>query len=452
MQVVAAVHRDRRADHVPGDVPRALVRHEVLRLQLAPHVVQLRVEAAAAVLHGPAGPGEAGVERLGPPRRGGRQRSFLVLGVVRAHQPDAVVALAPHERVRRERSPCGVVVQPGGGSGDEVVVQRLVHGSSSVGRDARSVLPNEWQNAARGRAPVAQEGSAWRTAPWGTPCRTLGAPRQPHGTRSSGQHRSTRKAQAREEAIYRAAARIFHRKGYTATTLQDIADEVGILKGSLYYYIDSKEDLLFGITETIHRLAADNADLAAGVDGTCADRLRFLVERHVASFGVNLEMIRVFYTDHGALGPERRRHVMGERRRYEQFARGLITDGQRAGEFCPDLDARVANNAILTMVNTIYMWFDGTNGDLEAIARQYAAMVLGSLRCPPDHDHGLSATAPVRPARRAPRRRGRRARRAPRGCARRSTARRWRRASASGWWSMPARAAGARRVGGAPSG
>ena len=229
--------------------------------------------------------------------------------------------------------------------------------------------------------------------------------RELHGTRhtsAGGPRKSTRKAQEREEEIHRAAARIFHRKGYAATSLQDIADEVGILKGSLYYYIDSKEDLLFGITQTIHRLAAQNADRAAAMGGSCADRLRFLVELHVASFGVHLEMIRVFYTEYGALGPERRAEVMADRRRYERYSLELITDGQAAGEFCPDLDARVANNAILTMVNTVYMWFNGTNGDLEAIATQYGEMVLGSLRCPADHDHAaVSATDPARRARRS---------------------------------------------------
>ena len=45
----------------------------------------------------------------------------------------------------------------------------------------------------------------------------------------------------------------FHEKGYEATSIQDIADAVGILKGSLYYYITSKEDLLFEILEDVHQ-------------------------------------------------------------------------------------------------------------------------------------------------------------------------------------------------------
>ncbi len=186
--------------------------------------------------------------------------------------------------------------------------------------------------------------------------------------------------------------------------MQDIADEVGLLKGSLYYYIDSKEDLLFGITQTIHRLAAANAAQVTDLVGGPGEKLRLLVELHVASFGINLQMIRVFYTEYGALGPERLRAVIDERRRYETTMLGLIEGGQRTGEFCPDLDARVANNAVLTMVNTIYMWFDERRDDLPSIAEQYATMVLHSLRCPSEHAHPpeISAADLRHPARRSP--------------------------------------------------
>jgi TetR/AcrR family transcriptional regulator, cholesterol catabolism regulator len=212
-----------------------------------------------------------------------------------------------------------------------------------------------------------------------------------HGTRhnkAGGPRKSTRKAQAREEDIFRAAARIFHRKGYAATSLQDIADEVGLLKGSLYYYIDSKEDLLFGITKTIHALAGANLAATRARGGTATERLRDLVESHVASFGENLQLIRVFYTDYNALSAERREFVMNERRAYELYSRELIEEGQGTGEFCPDVDSRVMNNAILTMVNTVYMWYSvGQEISLQSIATDYGNFTINGLRCPAEHTH-----------------------------------------------------------------
>src|SRR5215204_3461616 len=56
----------------------------------------------------------------------------------------------------------------------------------------------------------------------------------------------------REREIYEAAIATFHRRGYADTSVEEIAEAVGILKGSLYHYIDSKEDLLFGILREVH--------------------------------------------------------------------------------------------------------------------------------------------------------------------------------------------------------
>jgi AcrR family transcriptional regulator len=208
-------------------------------------------------------------------------------------------------------------------------------------------------------------------------------------TKSGAPRKSTRKAQAREEDIYRAAAQIFHRKGYAATSLKDIADEVGLLKGSLYHYIDSKEeDLLYGITNAIHDMALGLLEMVEEHDGSPKERLSFLVEEHVARMGRNLELIRVFYTDYGALSPDRRATVMGERRAYETFVQDLIEAGQANGEFCPDLDPLILRNGILTMANTVYMWFHEGHGlTIEDIAKGYATFLIRGLECPADHVH-----------------------------------------------------------------
>ena len=202
------------------------------------------------------------------------------------------------------------------------------------------------------------------------------------------------RAMAREQDIIDAAAEMFHRRGYAATTLQDIADAVGILKGSLYYYIDGKEDLLYRITSVIHDEARANLAAARSVRGTTGERLRVLCEGHVLSFGRHLTKIRVFYTEYGSLSPERRRQIMAERRAYEAFVEQLVVEGQRDGSFCPDLDPHVMTNAVLTLVNTLYLWYKPQrDAPIETVAKAYADFTLHGLHCAPDHEH------PPRPAR-----------------------------------------------------
>lgn len=209
---------------------------------------------------------------------------------------------------------------------------------------------------------------------------------------------SSPKALKREQEIYELAAEIFHRKGFAATTLQDIAEAAGMLKGSLYYYIDSKEDLLYRITISIHEDARANLMRAHAVDGPPAEKLHALVEGHVLSFGRRLNWIRVFYTEYGALSGERRREIMDERHGYERFVENLIRKGQADGSFCPELPLRIVTNATLTLINTVYLWYRADAGTpIETVAKTYADFVIRGLRCAPDHSHQGEIPSPEPP-------------------------------------------------------
>jgi AcrR family transcriptional regulator len=195
--------------------------------------------------------------------------------------------------------------------------------------------------------------------------------------------RSSARTLEREQQIHDAAAEIFQTKGYAAASLQDIADAVGLLKGSLYYYIDSKEDLLYRITRTIHDNALANLAAAQAVEGSAADRLHALIVGHVRSFGDRLSSIRVFYTEHAALSGDRRKEIMADRRRYEEYVYDLLDEGRADGTFAESVDTRIVGNAILTMINSVYLWYrPGRDGPIETVAQTYADYALGGLGAP----------------------------------------------------------------------
>jgi AcrR family transcriptional regulator len=198
----------------------------------------------------------------------------------------------------------------------------------------------------------------------------------------------TARSLEKEQEIYDVAAEILHKKGYAATTLQEIASAVGLLKGSLYYYIDSKGDLLYRITRKIHDNARANLEAARAAPGPASARLHLLVEGHVLSFGRRLTSIRVFYTEYASLPDDRRREIMSERRGYEDYVCELLREGIADGAFCPDLDVRIISNALLTMINSVYLWYRPSRDDpIEAVAATYADYAIAGLRCPPEHHH-----------------------------------------------------------------
>jgi len=201
-------------------------------------------------------------------------------------------------------------------------------------------------------------------------------------TTTGARGRRSRAPRRRQQEILEAAARVFHEKGYESTSIQDIADSVGILKGSLYYYITSKEDLLFEIIQGVHEEALKNLDRTAAVEGDALQKIRAFVVVHLTYNALNLVKMAVFFQDFRSLNGERRKLIVEERDMYDNFLRDLIRQGQDEGIVCPDIEPKLAAITVLGMMNWMYHWYR-PGGGLSApeIANAYADFVVAGLAC-----------------------------------------------------------------------
>jgi AcrR family transcriptional regulator len=218
--------------------------------------------------------------------------------------------------------------------------------------------------------------------------KALAAVRTGTATNGSSGRKSTarprERGNARRNDIIRAAAETFYRKGYGATTTQDIADAVGMLKGSLYYYITAKEDLLYEIIDEVHELLAKNLDVVAAMDGDPLARIWTLVHHNVIGNAQNLINSAVFFRDFSALTGRRRKHIIALRDKGDAMLRELIVEGQRAGLIRGDVDPKLAATAINTMCNALYHWYR-PEGELtpDEVAQSYADLAVASLTANP---------------------------------------------------------------------
>jgi AcrR family transcriptional regulator len=181
--------------------------------------------------------------------------------------------------------------------------------------------------------------------------------------------------------VLEAAVRVFHERGYSTATVQDVADALGILKGSLYHYIDTKEDLLFRLCEAVHRDVEALIEEVRSVEGlTAMERLRLFVLKQVEYNLDHLPEISVYYHDGDRLGEERRAEVVAMRRTNSAFVTGLIREAQEAGDADPSLDAQLqANNLFATVIWT-YRWYrPGGRHSRQKIAETCAAYAIGGL-------------------------------------------------------------------------
>ena len=187
-----------------------------------------------------------------------------------------------------------------------------------------------------------------------------------------------RAARKRGDEVLDAAARVFARRGYAEATVQDVANEVGILKGSLYHYISTKEDLLYRLFELVHE-QVESIKLAAeaATDLNPVERLELYVHKQVQYNLENIERISIYYHDLGLLGPERLAIVQAERRAHNSFVTELIKEAQSAGLTDNTLDARMLANCVFGTIIWTYRWYK-PNGRIsrQSIAHECARFAL----------------------------------------------------------------------------
>jgi AcrR family transcriptional regulator len=174
----------------------------------------------------------------------------------------------------------------------------------------------------------------------------------------------------RRNELTRAAARLFAEKGYHGTSIGDLAEAMGVQKGSLYAHIESKADLLW---EVAHEGAVAFHEALDGVpdEGPVLERIRAALRAHLGVVAEQLDIATVFVREWRYLEGERREEFVAERRRYEERFRALFREGRELGELRTDL--------ALSAVNWAYTWLrPGTETD--ELADRFTALLLDGMR------------------------------------------------------------------------
>ena len=198
--------------------------------------------------------------------------------------------------------------------------------------------------------------------------------------RASAHGRRRLRSAERAKSIHAAALRIFRQKGYHAASMQNIADAVGLYKGSLYYYVSSKEELLVRLFEgRADQVLSEIRDTAGGT-GTRTEQLRAMVRAYVLGVLRNLDSVRVYLREEHALPPAALRQVRDEQRTMRELFEGVIGDGMRDGSFV-GTDPKLAALALLGMCTWVHRWYRPKGRLTEtAIADDFADRAIRMLR------------------------------------------------------------------------
>src|ERR671930_1000635 len=182
----------------------------------------------------------------------------------------------------------------------------------------------------------------------------------------------------RREELTRQAARLFAEKGYHGTSIGDLAEALGVQKGSLYAHIESKADLLWEVAR--EGAAAFHAALDAVPDeGPVIERIRATLRAHLRVVADQLDVATVFVREWRYLQGERRDEIVDERRRYEERIRALFREGRELGELRSDLDDSTAALLALSAANWAYTWLQ-PGRDTDDLADRFYEQLLDGMR------------------------------------------------------------------------
>jgi TetR/AcrR family transcriptional regulator, cholesterol catabolism regulator len=182
----------------------------------------------------------------------------------------------------------------------------------------------------------------------------------------------------RRAELSRHAARLFAEKGYHGTSVGDLAQALGVQKGSLYAHIGGKQELLYEAmregADAFHR-GLDVIPEELGV----TERIRLALRAHLATVGDQLDVATIFVQEWRNLEGEHREEILAERRRYEDRIRALFREGRELGELRSDLDESVAALLFLSAANWAYTWLR-PGADTDDLADRFYALLVDGMR------------------------------------------------------------------------
>lgn len=183
--------------------------------------------------------------------------------------------------------------------------------------------------------------------------------------------------QLQKDRMLKAAAHCFNEKGYSGTSLKDVANRLGLTDAALYYYVRNKEELVYLCylrAADVGRQAMQEA-IASGSSGL--DKIRRYLSNHVEAM-VGDEGPVAIMSEIPSLKPAHRDTVLALSRKHSTAFEALIDEGIADGSVAP-CNVRMTGNAIMGSINWIPKWFHGDETVAGQIAREFPEILSAGL-------------------------------------------------------------------------
>ncbi len=180
------------------------------------------------------------------------------------------------------------------------------------------------------------------------------------------------------DRMLKAAASCFNAKGFSGTSLKDVADHLGLTDAALYYYVRNKEQLVYQCYLRAAELGKEAMDRGR-CDGQCGFEQAYLyISYHVEIFVGDRGPVAIM-SEIPSLKPAHRNEILNVSRQHSAGFEEILAAGIEDGSIV-DCDVRMTGNAIMGSINWIPKWFHGDEALAKTVLSKFPAILTNGLR------------------------------------------------------------------------
>jgi AcrR family transcriptional regulator len=186
---------------------------------------------------------------------------------------------------------------------------------------------------------------------------------------------------SRKEQVIRSAAQLFREKGYAASSMRDLAQNLGIEAASLYSHIKSKEEILQSLCFDMAAEFRKSLQEVETKKVSASEKLKLGIIGHIQVMAKDLIASAVFMNEHRHLSQPYLRDFLLLRINYINRFKDMIEEGIKKGEFKENIDKKLAVMTLFSSLNWMPMWYDPESNIMpNEIGQQLADMLVNGLK------------------------------------------------------------------------
>jgi len=204
---------------------------------------------------------------------------------------------------------------------------------------------------------------------------------------------------SRRRQVIMAAARLFLKKGLHKTTMREIARESGIVVGTLYHYISTKDDIITMIMDeelaAVHEFIRDSERMLAKLGAV--KTLRLTIDRYLHMIDISQDVQVFWYQESGNMLPDQRRRLIEVEDKLAAMYSKILQAGCRSGDFqVKDILLTAHDIIVLGDMWAFRRWFIGRHCTLDEFIRHQTDLILSGISNKTAPGAAVSGKQPVK--------------------------------------------------------